>query len=261
MTTKLSDKQIADNKAAAKASKQLEASASEAALAVAEFRTQQNQWAIADAILTTVPANSKHQGNAFWKIQQACRKANVKPLSVSAMRQYRDTASRWDPATRINGVNYTAHRKALGVKNPTSLLAGVIKAAGSPSAVTVAAVTAAVNASNGVQTLAEKKAATKVVNHIAEVDWNSAAAIKHAVNVVSNLTDAQVTKAAGTLRATIGSEFHELGDRFDKANGVGRKAATKVGKKPTTKKPAVKKASATQVTPKGGARKGRVKGA
>ena len=87
----------------------------ESVKAMANTRSQADKWTLADALLAEVPQGEPR--SKFGAVRAAAELAGVKPLSQSALRQYRDTAAHWPPSRRIEGVSFTAHRAAMRADN------------------------------------------------------------------------------------------------------------------------------------------------
>jgi hypothetical protein len=118
-----------------------------------------HQWNLADALLAEVPQNAGH--DLFEALRGEVAAAGHKPLSRSAMRQYRDAAHSWPVAKRVDGVSFTCHRVALASKDPESLLRALAATHGA-DAVTVAMVRDAIALEQGVPLPSAVKAAAKV---------------------------------------------------------------------------------------------------
>ena len=84
------------------------------------MREGADRWTVADALLAEVGQGDSRA--AFRGVAIAAEGQGVKPLSISAMRQYRDTAARWPIGERIDGVNFSAHRAALVAEDPADVL-------------------------------------------------------------------------------------------------------------------------------------------
>lgn len=114
--------------------------------AIRGYRSGSDQWAVADALLEEVSQGRNR--SLFAAVRIATERAGVQPLSVSAMRQYRDCAARIPEADRIPGVTFSAHRNALAAPDPLKVLGDLVAVHG-PKGVTVAKVREAVNVANG----------------------------------------------------------------------------------------------------------------
>jgi len=88
--------------------------------AMRDKRTQADNWRVGDALVAEVPQNAPRR--LFDAVRVAADAAGVRALSVSALRQYRDTAVAWPPAARIPGVSFSAHRAAMRAHSPATLL-------------------------------------------------------------------------------------------------------------------------------------------
>lgn len=119
----------------------------------------EHPWHLADALLAEVPANATNK--LFDQVATAVRDAGLKPLGISAMRQYRDTAWHWNGAkyTRIPGVSFTCHRLALASANPEGLLRSLAAQHGAEN-VTVSMVREAVAIEHGRTVVKQPKAGT-----------------------------------------------------------------------------------------------------
>ena len=91
--------------------------------AMRDKRSQSDNWKIGDALVTEVPTGASRVG--FERVRRAAESAGVVPLSVSALRQYRDTAIAWPAHTRVPGVSFSAHRAAKSAPEPSKLLEGL----------------------------------------------------------------------------------------------------------------------------------------
>jgi hypothetical protein len=74
-------------------------------------QTQADKWRLADALLADVPQGESRTG--FNGVIAAAEAAQVKPLKMDTLRQYRDTAAKFPPEVRVPGVSFTAHRIAM----------------------------------------------------------------------------------------------------------------------------------------------------
>jgi hypothetical protein len=102
--------------------------------AIRGLRDGADRWTLADALLADIgPFDSRDKFNA---VRAEAETAGVDPLSVSALRQYRDTAHHWPPADRVPGVSFSAHRAALPADDPKGLLGDLADKYG-PNGVTV----------------------------------------------------------------------------------------------------------------------------
>ena len=74
-------------------------------------QTQADKWRLADALLGDVPQGESRTG--FNGVIAAAEAAQVRPLKIDTLRQYRDTAAKFPPEVRVPGVSFTAHRIAM----------------------------------------------------------------------------------------------------------------------------------------------------
>ena len=83
--------------------------------AMGDIRSEAHRWTLAEALLSEVgPGDARDRFKTLARIAEG---RGVKPLGLSAMRQYRDVAAAYpDVASRIPGASFSAHRAALGVR-------------------------------------------------------------------------------------------------------------------------------------------------
>lgn len=106
--------------------------------ALKSLKSGSDRWRLADSLLKEVgPGESRSRFQAMRR--EAEEDGIENPLSVSALRQYRDVAAHWPPDTRIDGVSFSAHRAAKdGSDDPQGLLRDLVATHG--KSVTVATV-------------------------------------------------------------------------------------------------------------------------
>jgi len=104
-------------------------------------RDGSSNWDLADALLAEVGQFDDRR--RFNAVRRSAESAGVEPLSVSALRQYRDVAHHWPPSDRIPGVSFSAHRASIPAPDPKGLLTDLADVHG-PNRVTVKKVNASV---------------------------------------------------------------------------------------------------------------------
>lgn len=106
-----------------------------------------HQWKLADALKAEVSQHMSH--SEFDRLETAITQAGYRPLSKSALRQYRDAAVFWSGDTpganaRVDGLSFTVHRVAIPAgRDAEQILRRLVKRHGADN-VTVALVKQAV---------------------------------------------------------------------------------------------------------------------
>ncbi len=182
---------------------------SESVAATQSSRERSDLWQIADALHAEV---GQYDDRAtFRAVAAECELAGIKPYSVSAMRQYRDTAVHWPADKRIAGLSFSAHRAALPADDPEGLLRDLVKTHGAN--VTVKQVNEAVAIrQHGIAAVATKAKKTATVATVADGDLIaelSARIDTHGVRqVAAGIDPAELpatAKALGSLAALLAS--------------------------------------------------------
>lgn len=77
--------------------------------AMGSLHDEADRWTLAEALLAAVPQNTSNRW--FEKLNDDATSRGIPTLSVTTLRQYRDTAARWPADKRVKGASFTAHRE------------------------------------------------------------------------------------------------------------------------------------------------------
>jgi hypothetical protein len=129
--------------------------------ALGNLHDERDRWTLAEVLNTEAP---QHAGNVwFQNVVDAADSAGVPSLSVTSLRQYRDTAARWPADKRVAGASFTAHREVqtLGIEAGADLLRDLVGQHGAKG-VTTTLVRKAIMAKQGTTAAAKKAAPASV---------------------------------------------------------------------------------------------------
>lgn len=179
--------------------------------AIRGLRDGADRWTLADSLLDEVGQYDSRQ--KFESVRVAAESAGVEPLSVSALRQYRDVAVHWPPADRIPGVSFSAHRAAVPADDPAGLLGDLVDAHG-PNGVTVKKVKSAVAVTSGQTAPKSGTGASADVKSAKSAQLIGELARRERADVVAELSaDSTVSHVAVTLMTDLLAELNAAANR------------------------------------------------